>query len=139
MRELKCKNCGAGSFSRINKDTIECRYCGIQLRNKKFHESEEQKNDFELDSDELCDNTDKHISEQKETKEKESSDKKSFILVKLMLCLFLGYVGVHKFVEGRIFMGIVYIFTYGLFGFGILCDIIRYAKELSTNSGEEQE
>ncbi|MCH5314520.1 MAG: TM2 domain-containing protein [Eubacterium sp.] len=42
--------------------------------------------------------------------------------VSLLLCLFLGYLGVHKFYEGKIGMGILYIFTCGLFGIGVLVD-----------------
>ena len=40
------------------------------------------------------------------------------------LCLFLGYFGAHKFYEGRIGMGILYLLTIGLFGIGWIVDII---------------
>ena len=41
-----------------------------------------------------------------------------------LLCLFFGYIGIHKFYEGKIGMGILYMFTLGLFGFGWLYDIV---------------
>ena len=44
--------------------------------------------------------------------------------VALMLCFFLGYLGAHKFYEGRIGLGVLYIFTCGLFGIGLLVDFI---------------
>lgn len=44
--------------------------------------------------------------------------------VALLLCFFLGWLGVHKFYEGRIGMGILYIFTLGLFGIGVFVDFI---------------
>ena len=44
--------------------------------------------------------------------------------VALLLCLFLGYLGAHKFYEGKIGMGILYFFTLGFFGIGILIDFI---------------
>ena len=44
--------------------------------------------------------------------------------VALLLCLFLGIVGGHKFYEGKIGMGILYIFTLGLAGIGVLVDLI---------------
>lgn len=44
--------------------------------------------------------------------------------VSFFLCLFFGYFGAHKFYEGKILLGILYIFTCGLFGFGILIDLI---------------
>lgn len=45
----------------------------------------------------------------------------------LILCIFLGYFGAHKFYVGKIGMGIVYLFTFGLFGFGWLIDIFSIA------------
>ncbi len=44
--------------------------------------------------------------------------------VALALCLLLGYFGAHKFYDGKIGMGILYIFTFGLLGIGIIIDII---------------
>lgn len=40
------------------------------------------------------------------------------------LCLFLGWIGAHKFYEGRIIFGIIYILTGGLFGVGVIVDLI---------------
>ncbi|MBR1676131.1 MAG: TM2 domain-containing protein [Clostridia bacterium] len=42
--------------------------------------------------------------------------------VTLLLWFFLGVVGGHKFYEGKVGMGILYIFTAGLFGIGLLVD-----------------
>ncbi len=44
--------------------------------------------------------------------------------VSFFLCLFLGVFGAHKFYEGRILLGVVYLFTAGLFGIGMLFDLI---------------
>ena len=44
--------------------------------------------------------------------------------VSLALCFFLGYLGAHKFYEGKAGMGVLYIFTFGLFGIGVLVDFI---------------
>ena len=43
--------------------------------------------------------------------------------VSFFLCLFLGYIGAHKFYEGRILLGIVYVLTCGLFGIGVIIDL----------------
>lgn len=42
--------------------------------------------------------------------------------VSFFLCLCLGYLGAHKFYEGRIGMGILYLCTCGLCGIGWLID-----------------
>lgn len=47
--------------------------------------------------------------------------------VALLLCVFFGQLGVHRFYEGRIGTGILWMFTLGLFGIGWLADIIRIA------------
>lgn len=53
--------------------------------------------------------------------------------VDLVLCIFLGYFGIHKFYEGKIFWGIVYFFTYGICGIGWIVDIIRIACGAATD------
>ena len=45
--------------------------------------------------------------------------------VELCLCLFLGWAGAHKFYVGKPGMGILYLFTLGLFGFGWVIDSIK--------------
>lgn len=45
-------------------------------------------------------------------------------MVALLLCIFLGYFGVHQFYVGKVGKGILYFFTMGLFGFGWFIDII---------------
>ena len=44
--------------------------------------------------------------------------------VALILCFFFGYLGAHKFYEGRTGMGFLYLFTCGLAGIGWLIDLI---------------
>lgn len=43
--------------------------------------------------------------------------------VALILCYFLGVFGAHKFYEGKPFIGLIYIFTLGFFGIGVLVDL----------------
>lgn len=44
--------------------------------------------------------------------------------IALLLCIFLGAFGVHKFYEGKILLGIVYLCTCGIFGVGLFIDVI---------------
>lgn len=44
--------------------------------------------------------------------------------VAFFLCFFLGGLGIHKFYEERILLGVVYPLTGGLFGIGVLVDLI---------------
>ncbi len=47
--------------------------------------------------------------------------------VALILCIFFGVLGGHYFYVGRAGMGILYLFTAGLFGIGWIIDIVRIA------------
>lgn len=44
--------------------------------------------------------------------------------VALFLCVFFGWMGAHKFYEGKVGMGILYLCTVGLLGIGWIIDII---------------
>ena len=47
-----------------------------------------------------------------------------------LLWFFLGVFGVHKFYLGKIGMGILYLFTAGFFGIGLLIDLFTLGGEL---------
>lgn len=42
----------------------------------------------------------------------------------LLLCIFLGIFGIHRFYVGKIGTGLVYMFTGGIFGIGWIIDIV---------------
>ena len=65
------------------------------------------------------------IHKNKNTKKaKSSSYGGKMQIVALILCVFLGLLGVHRFYLGYSGMGVIYLFTFGLFGFGWLIDIL---------------
>ncbi|MHA1125215.1 MAG: NINE protein [Candidatus Heimdallarchaeota archaeon] len=48
-------------------------------------------------------------------------------LIALLLCWFLGVFGVHRFYLGRIGSGVLYLCTQGLWGIGLIVDLILIA------------
>jgi len=49
-------------------------------------------------------------------------------IVALLLCIFLGYLGVHRFYVGKIGTGILWMLTVGLFGIGYIVDLLLIAS-----------
>lgn len=54
--------------------------------------------------------------------------------IALVLCLFLGFLGVHRFYVGKNTSGIVYALTFGVFGMGWMLDIILILLGMFTDS-----
>ena len=45
-------------------------------------------------------------------------------VVLFLVCFFFGVLGVHRFVVGRFLSGLLYLFTAGLFGIGVIVDLV---------------
>ncbi|MBR0443552.1 MAG: TM2 domain-containing protein [Clostridia bacterium] len=104
-----CKHCGA----KIPEDAILCTACGRQV--------EEMKGAAQPSIVINNENTNANMNMNMMGGMFGRSRNK---WVALILCLLLGFVGAHKFYEGRAGMGILYIFTGGLLGIGWIIDII---------------
>ena len=113
MEENKkyCKHCG----ELIDKECIICPKCGKQVEELKTSDS---------DRNIIINNNNSASASAAATNIGGMYGRLKNKWVAFFLCLFLGYIGAHKFYEGKIGMGILYIFTGGLFGIGWLIDII---------------
>lgn len=58
-----------------------------------------------------------------------SADRKKNKTTALLLCIFLGFFGIHKFYEGKNALGVIYLFTLGLFGIGWIVDIFTLFRK----------
>lgn len=52
-----------------------------------------------------------------------------------LITLFFGWLGIHKFMQKKPVIGILYFFTFGLFGIGWIIDIIKAGKDLLLDKG----
>ena len=102
-----CKHCGA----KIAADVIVCPACGRQVEELK---SAAAAPNIVINNS----NTNTNVNNNGVMKKPKNK------WVALLLCLFLGFFGAHKFYEGKVGMGILYIFTGGLFMIGVAIDFI---------------
>lgn len=100
-----CKFCG----QKIAYDAVMCTHCGRQVEQLRS----EQPNI-------VINNTNSNVN-----KTHIGGGKQKNKWISLLLCIFT--LCGHKFYEGKFGMGIVYLFTVGLFGIGWIIDIISLA------------
>ena len=135
MALIKCKECGC----EISESALSCPKCGFELEKTKFckycgekipydaiicvkcgRQIENTKENSQININNISNNP---LYSDKEMYSKKRVDK----IVALLLCIFLGEFGIHKFYEGKIGMGVLYLLTFGLFGIGWLVDIFIIA------------
>ena len=104
-----CKYCGG----KIPADAVVCTLCGRQV--------EEIRLEAQAAPNIIINNANSNVNQNVNSARMGRMKNK---WVAFFLCLFLGALGVHKFYEGKVGMGILYLFTVGLFGIGWFIDCI---------------
>ncbi len=108
-----CKFCGA----KIPEDAVICTACGRQV--------EEMKQSAAAVPSVVINNSNANVNTNANVNVGAMPGHKLCNKwVSLLLCLFLGFFGAHKFYEGKAGMGILYLFTGGLFCIGVVIDFI---------------
>ena len=108
-----CNTCG----SKIAKSAIQCPHCGAPVYQ---NQQQQQQQPQQIVINNTNTNANANMNINGAVRGINPKNKWTAFL----LCLFLGYFGAHKFYEGKIALGIVYIFTFGLFGIGWIIDLI---------------
>lgn len=104
-----CSTCGA----KIAKNAISCPHCGAPVAQN------QQQPQIVINNSNSNVNTNTNINGVRGRGGKEINKWVAFLL-----CFFLGFLGAHKFYEGRIGGGILYLLTVGLFGIGWFIDTL---------------
>lgn len=112
QKDMKfCKECG----QKILRKAVVCPYCGCQV---------EQLSNFDNSTPNIVINN----SNQNQNNNLNAGSsiyglvKKKWVA--FFLCLFLGFFGAHKFYEENYRIGVLYLFTFGLWGIAWLIDLI---------------
>lgn len=107
-----CRNCG----EQMPEDAFYCLSCGMTF--------DRQEIDFEEAKRRVV-NTGKPPKRAIDTSVGVWKNKR----VSLILCIFFGVFGIHRFYEEKKVTGFIYLFTFGLFGLGWFFDIILIATK----------
>lgn len=110
-----CKHCGA----KIPKDAVICTACGRQV--EELSQGNAPQPQIVINNDNNNVNTNTTNVNVGGMGGKQCNKKTAIILCLLGFC---GLGGFHKFYEGKILMGIVYLFTCGLFLIGTIIDLL---------------
>lgn len=97
-----CAKCG----QEIDDAAVVCPHCGVQTANMQAQQQPQV----------IITNTNTNVNG-------DLVSPKSKI-VALLLAIFLGYLGIHRFYVGKIGTGIIWLLTAGVFGIGWVVDII---------------
>lgn len=112
-----CKHCG----NKIPEDAVVCNVCGRQVEELK--QSAMAQPSIVINNENTNSNTNVNTNINENTNENKSGKPKNK-WVSFVLCLLLGYFGAHKFYEGKIGMGVLYLCTFGLCFVGVIVDLI---------------
>ena len=108
-----CKHCG----QKIDKDAVICIHCGKQVEVLEQAQPQAQPQ-VVINNSNMNTNTNTNVNNVV------GGGKAKNTWVAFLLCFFLGFLGAHKFYEGKILLGILYLLTFGLFGIGWFIDCI---------------
>lgn len=107
-----CKHCCA----KIPSAAVICTHCGCQV--EEIHKNEQPSIVINNANTNTNTNTNTNVTAAM------FGIKAKNKWVAFLLCLFLGFLGAHKFYEEKIGKGILYLLTFGLFGIGWFIDCI---------------
>lgn len=108
-----CKKCA----KEVKDNATICPYCGEAFTNKKevmIEDTVKEENDFGKYDNQKRPYMDNGIIRGPFNK-----------WISILLCVFLGWLGAHKFYERKYIMGIFYVVTFGFWGIGIILDLIK--------------
>lgn len=120
---MYCTECGR----KIETGYEFCPECGTRI------EIEEEPTGFESDDNDSGDIFHQKVIAKNAEQNKDFFEETDTIWknkwAALVLCILFGWLGAHRFYEGKKISGFFYMFTLGAFGLGWLYDIIRLIQQ----------
>ena len=128
---MQCKSCGAPVTE------AKCLYCGNKNPNYSAPDKVQSQETLDsLQTEAPATPIDSHANqyqvyqqdqqhEQNQQQEQDQKREQERAIVMFVLCFFFGIFGVHYFYDRRPGLGLLFLFTWGLFGIGWFVDSIR--------------
>lgn len=113
-QKVFCRFCG----KEIDAEVVVCIHCGKQVQELKGPQQPHVVITNTNTSTNV--NTNNNVNTTSMTQGLKPKNK----WIAFVSCLFLGIWGAHKFYEGKMLLGVVYIFTLGFCGIGVFIDLI---------------
>lgn len=122
---VQCKNCKA----EVNNGSGFCPYCHSKLEypTKAISTMKIIAKPLVIQCDIEDVNNNRNIHTNNHSRQRTGISNKSKWIT-LILAIFLGYIGIHRFYVGKNASGVLYIFTVGLLYIGWISDIVKIAK-----------
>ena len=142
LRTYTCPHCGANMMIEIGKRKAVCDYCDSEIyideiisdikRDRHRDDREDEKrNEYHGGSysERTYDNRTQSQSYSQGYVNQANAPGVSpkSRMAALLLCIFLGVFGIHRFYVGKVGTGILYLFTCAIFGIGWIYDVIMIA------------
>lgn len=128
LYRYKCSDCGSTRFEKT-ENGYKCKYCGNIQDIIRPEESKPEKEEPIKDIPEVV-VVEKDEKSEDKSRQIKISEKFKSALIHLIIVVFGGWFGLHKFLKGEIFWGIIYAITGGIFGIFYVIDIITSVFEL---------
>ncbi|MBZ9622821.1 TM2 domain-containing protein [Clostridium sp. FP2] len=126
METKFCKFCG----EKVAMDAVICIKCGRQIEEFKMGTQQAPVQPQQIIINNANTSANSNVSTNNVSGTPVGNPKSK--IMALVLCICLGWVGGHKFYEGKSLMGIIYLFTFGLCGIGIVLDFLALLAKPST-------
>lgn len=124
-KAMYCSNCGAQADTAVSGEIKYCAHCGAQISmqsrfcskcgKEAAGQPQQQTNQPIIINNNIVQNAQPVVIQGGKQRSK---------WLAFILCFFFGVWGVHRFYEGKVGTGILWLFTGGMFGIGWLVDLI---------------
>ena len=125
--KFDCESCGSKQYIKT-KSGYKCKYCGSVQDIISFSDESKQTSVAEVSTGAQ---TNPHPNMSVSNHFRHEAKR---TLVLLLVCVFAGVYGVHRFMQHKILSGILFLFTGGLFGIGWFIDIVKLGIKFAVES-----